>query len=276
MIKIIDIDALFDGYISDYVYKNIGKVKPEEIENQMPVLYQEFGDKTLKELDGKTPNEFYKRYSAEELIECLKGHLEKDVAISDFLCEAIRDNGQSEALLFNELWKENDDQFILYCMNILHDKDSKMGLVRYLEFIVSDYSDSIRELATEILRDNASDVLEEVLQEYNQVSGVKKECLTEILSRSKIDDRVLGILTEQLLIHPDNYPLYANYLASYGDDRALPVLYQLAENPKIDYRDYEEIRFAIETLGGELKEKRDFSRDSLYKKIVGVSSDKTH
>ena len=44
MIKVIDTDKLFDDYISDYVYSNIGKIKPEEIENQMPVLYEKFGD----------------------------------------------------------------------------------------------------------------------------------------------------------------------------------------------------------------------------------------
>ena len=38
MIKVIDVDKLFDEYISDYVYKNIGKVKPEEIENKIPML----------------------------------------------------------------------------------------------------------------------------------------------------------------------------------------------------------------------------------------------
>ena len=33
--KLIDIDKLFDEYISEYVYSNIGKIKPEEIENKM-------------------------------------------------------------------------------------------------------------------------------------------------------------------------------------------------------------------------------------------------
>ena len=39
MVKIIDVDKLFDKYIEGYVYGNIGKVKPEEIENKIPVLY---------------------------------------------------------------------------------------------------------------------------------------------------------------------------------------------------------------------------------------------
>ena len=54
MVKIIDIDALFDKYISDYVYTSIGKEKPEEIENKIPALYISFGDTKLKDLDGKT------------------------------------------------------------------------------------------------------------------------------------------------------------------------------------------------------------------------------
>ena len=77
MIKIIDIDGLFDKYIEKFVYSNIGKVKPEEIENEIPNLYLKFGDEKLKELDGKTPNTFYKEYPIKDLLECLKNHLEK-------------------------------------------------------------------------------------------------------------------------------------------------------------------------------------------------------
>ena len=90
MIKVIDVDELFDKYISDYVYSNIGKVKPEEIENKIPELYLEFGKTALKELDGKSPEEYYKGYSGEQLLACLKEHLETGVAVSDFLCETMK------------------------------------------------------------------------------------------------------------------------------------------------------------------------------------------
>ena len=59
-IKTIDLDKLFDEYISDYVYKNVGKIKAEEIENNIPVLYGKFGDEKLAALGGKTPNTFYR------------------------------------------------------------------------------------------------------------------------------------------------------------------------------------------------------------------------
>ena len=84
MVKIIDVDELFDKYISNYVYKNIGKVKPEEIEDNIPKLYEKFGKEKLDELDGLTPETYYKKYSAKELLECLKSHIEKGVSCSYF------------------------------------------------------------------------------------------------------------------------------------------------------------------------------------------------
>ena len=265
--KIIDIDSLFDEYISDYVYKNIGKVKPEEIENKIPELYVQFGDEKLKELDGKTPNTYYKNFSGEELLECLKSHLSKGVSVSDFLCEAITDNPDNEAVLVRALDKENDEEFTLYIMNMLSDMGSNKPAARYLEFIAWDFSEPIRELATELLSGMAEQVKESVLTYYKEVDGEKKACFVEILSNCKGDDRVFDILVAEFAKNQNNIPLYAAYLAKYGDERALPFLMAAIEKEKMSYADFEELRFAIEALGGEYKKERDFSSDKSFRKI---------
>ena len=41
------------------------------------------------------------------------------------------------------------------------------------------------------------------------------------------------------------------------------------EGEKISYADFEELRFAIEALGGKYDKERDFSQDKTYKKIKG-------
>lgn len=274
MIKVIDIDELFDKYISDYVYKNIGKVKPEEIENQIPVLYEKFGDKKLSELDGKTPNTYYKEFSACELIECLKSHLEESVSVSDFLCEAITSKEESEDALVKEIEKDCSEEFTIYAINMLGDLNSKKGAKRYLQFILWDYTDTIRELSTERLCEMAEIIKEDVILAYPDTDEKKKENLTEILSNCKDDDRVYNILIEQFKKHTENMPLYANYLAKYGDDRALPVLIEAIEDEKIKYSDFEELRFAIEALGGTYDKARDFSADKTFKKIRGMKNTK--
>ena len=272
MIKIFDMDELFDKYISDFVYKNIGKIKPEEIEDQIPVLYEKFGNEKLKELDEKTPNQYYVEYSAEELLECLKGHLEKQVPVSDFLCEAIQNNKANEDVLLKELNQDSSEELTLYLMNMLDAMGSKKGAKRYLEFVLWDYSLPIKELATELLCNFADEVKEEILFHFKDSSTEIKSYLTQILSNSSKDDRIFDLLIAEFAKNQKDIPIYAGYLARYGDERALPFLMQSIESDKINYFDFEELRFAIEALGGEYNKKRDFSSDRIYKKIQSAKN----
>lgn len=267
MIKIIDMDKLFDKYISDFVYSNIGKVNPDEIENQIPKLYEQFGDKPLAELDGKTPNQYYASFGGEELVECLKSHLTQGVEVSDFLCEALQNNPDNERVLIDCLYQDNDEELTLYLMNMLDALDSKACVQRYLEFILWDYSEPIKELATEILCRNCELVKDACLKAYKESTASVRVYLTQILSYCKNDDAVFDVLVNEFIANPTEIPTYANYLARYSDERALPFLIASIENEKINYQDFEELRYAIEALGGTYDKQRDFTADKIYKKI---------
>ena len=273
MIKVIDVDELFDKYISDFVYKNIGKVKPEEIENKIPELYLQFGNEKLVELNGKTPNDYYKSFSGKELLDCLKAHLDQDVAVSDFLCEALTSNSDNENDLINALDADYGEEFTIYVMNMLVDMGSEKCIHKYLQMILWDYSAMIKELATEYLRERAESVKEEILSQYADCAVKVKEYLTEILAGCKNDDRVFDILVAEFVKHPTEIPVYAGYLSKYGDERALPFLMAEIEREKISYADFEELRFAIEALGGTYDKVRDFKKDKTYKKIKGEEKD---
>jgi len=266
MIKIIDVDELFDKYISDFVYQNIGKVKPEEIENQIPKLYVEFGDKALDELDGLTPNTYYLQFEISLLLKCLKSHLEKGVSVSDFLCEAITSKKENEKYLVKAL-DDKDEEFTLYVMNMLVDMESKACADRFLEFILWDYSAPIKELATEHLKEISSVVKNQIVAQFNDSDESVKEYLSEILSTCEKEDKVFDILINQFVKNPNKIPMYAGYLSKYGDQRALPFLMTQIEREDISYADFEELRFAIESLGGEYNKIRDFKKDTTYKKI---------
>ncbi len=266
MVKIIDVDELFDKYISDYVYQNIGKVKPEEIENKIPELYVQFGDEKLEQLGGKTPNEFYKQYSGKELVECLKAHIVDGVSVSDFLCEALTSAVNQDALI-SALDDDENEEFLLYVMNILADVGWEKAKEKYLQFVLWDYSETIKEVATETLKTNADLVKDQILLQFDQVEEKTKVNLVEILSGCGKDEKVFEILINEFIKNQNNIPLYAGYLAKYGEERALPFLKATIENERISYVDFEELRFAIEALGGEYNKTRDFSKDKTFKKI---------
>ena len=151
---------------------------------------------------------------------------------------------------------------------MLLELNSKLGASRYIEFIAWDYGESIRELATELLSSFADEIKDKVLVAYEEAESDKKPYFTEILSHCKWDDRVFNVLVNEFNSHLDNVPLYANYLAKYGDDRAIPYLTNVIEDQNISYVDFEELRFAIEALGGAYDKKRDFSKDKTFKKIM--------
>lgn len=264
--KVINIDKLFDKYISDYVYGNIGRVKPEEIEDNIPVLYKKFGDESLAELDGKTPNEYYRAFSTEELTDCLKRHIEEGVGVPDFLCEAIAEEGRDLSCVKKELKGDCSEEYVMYLLSILQMRGECDADV-CLEFVLYSESSAISELSTEILEDCAETVKEKILDVFASAPEERKVNLAEILSHTVGDDRVLAVLLEEFARHGENIALYAGFLAKFGDDRALPFLTSAIENEKINYSDFEELRFAIEALGGFYDKKRDFSKDALYKKI---------
>ena len=58
-------------------------------------------------------------------------------------------------------------------------------------------------------------------------------------------------------------------MAKYGDDRALPILYETISKDNVSYIDFKELKLAIEALGGEYEENRDFRKDKFFNKIIG-------
>lgn len=267
MIKIIDLDKLFDKYISDYVYKNIGKIKPEEIEDNMPKMYEKFGNSKLTELEGKTPNGYYKDFLTEELLEGLKEHIKKGIAVSDFLCEAILSKPDADSVIFNFLEKTDDEEFISYLLNLLSMMEKIPSPNRLLEFILLDYGESVKELSTELLSKCADKVKDKIIEIYFDEEESKREYLIEILSNASRDDRILPILLTEFSRHMDKLAQYVGYIVKYGDEKALDTLYTAIENEKIRYADFTELRFAIESLGGEYTKKRDFTLDKDYSKL---------
>ncbi len=271
MLKVIDIDALFDEYVSDYVYKNIGKVKPEEIENNMPKMYEKFGKEKFSVLDGLTPETYYVDYSAKELLRTLKEHIDLGVSVSDFLPEALTQKREEINDFISALNEDDNDEFIAYVMNVLSDMDV-VPVKKYMEFITLDYPENIKELATELLCKRADEVKADIYEVFSESDENIKEMFSEILSHSSKDDKTFDLLTLQFVKRRDKTPLYAGYLARYGDERALPILFSAIEEEKISYADFEELRFAIEALGGEYNKIRDFSSDRTFKKIIAKNT----
>lgn len=262
--KLYDFDGMFDEKLSAYVKKNADKYKEREWEDIIPAMYARFGDTVIKSL-GKSPNEYYAEMDDKTLIATLRAHLKQGVAVSEFLCNAIESRGADELLI--PLLSGTDDE-IAYALNLLG--ASKAALPEYMRLLKESDSEDVKNTCVDYLKEFADEVKDEALANYN--AGVEREYMLEILSRCVVkSDEIYEILIKEFKLADENLPMRASYLASYGDERALSVLLDKIDEEGITFIEYQELKYAIESLGGSYEKERDFSNDEYYQVVKAHS-----
>ena len=256
--KWIDFDGLFDEKLAQYMSENKNKHTEREWENVIPKLYKKFGDTRIAKI-GCTPKEYYARMSDSELVETLSAHLAQDIPVPEFLCNEIENRGEVETLL--PMLDSDDPQTVSYAINLIG--EDQRAFEGYFAILAQDRLDEdIRSDIADILRLHADEVKERALAIYRD--GKAKTYMLEILSRvCERTDEVYGILLDAFNA-ADDCSLQAGYLAAYGDERALPLLLRRIEDRSIGFVEFQELKYAIEALGGEYNEPRDFSGDKDY------------
>lgn len=266
--KLIDFDEIFNNKMAKMIEKHAADHSESEWEDIIADMYAKFGDTALKEL-GTTPRLYFRGMSEAALVETLKEYLLQDIPVPDFLCEALEERDCTEYLI--KLLYETDEQLVQYAVNLLN--TDPRAAKRYAAMLGEDaYDGHVKDNLADMLKSNADSVLEEVLVLCKREET--KPYALEILSRLKNkDDRAYKELINAFLTADDEeLPLLCAYLASYKDERALPVLMGTIERDDIGYVLFQELKFAIEALGGEYKKERDFSDDENYRKIMNAET----
>ena len=242
--KIYDFDGMFDEKLSDYIAKNSGKYKEEEREDVIPRLYKKFGETVIKSL-GLTPVQFFSRMDDGELLRSLKTYLKNGVPVPEYLCTEIEKRSMTEMLLPLLHGSEGERD---YAMTLIG-ADSR-AVDTYLDILTSSGDEEVKNRCVELIKEQADRVSARVLDYYKK--GVDKEFMLEILSRTVIpSEEVFTVLLNEFRTDADNIPMHASYLAAYGDERALPYLLDKIDEEGISFIEYQELKFAIEALGGE-------------------------
>jgi len=265
--ELIDFDGLFDEKLAVYMEEKKNKYTEKQWEDVIPRLYKKFGDTYVAKV-GCTPKEYYARMTNAELVETLSAHLSGDVPVPEFLCNEIESRGDVEMLL--PLLAEPDSATQSYAINLI--LDDVRAYDAYFALLCNEDADAdVRDDVAEIFKRNADVVCEKVLQAYKD--GIAQEYMLEILSRvSARSDEIYTILLDEFISSGERAPIRASYLAAYGDMRALPVLMERIEDRSIGFVEFQELKYAIEALGGEYNEPRDFSADKDYLAIEAATS----
>lgn len=255
--KLYDFDGLFDKKLSEYIQKDPKRYTEEEWEDVIPKLYRKFGDEVIPAL-GQSPRAYYAAMDDAALIKTLRAHLKEGVPVSDFLCSAI-ESRKAVSLLMPLL--DGSEAEREYAISLIGPADE--AIEKYLSMLVSTDDEELKNRCVDNIRQKADLVLPQALDYYGK--GVEREYMLEIMSRSVVkDDRIYNILVKEFINDDDDIPMHASYLAAYGDERALGCLLEKIDREDITFIEFQELKFAIESLGGEYDKPRDFSGDEYY------------
>ena len=266
--KLIDFDGLFDEKLTQYMEENKNKYTEKQWEDVIPKLYKKFGDTYVAKIKC-TPKEYYAKMTDAQLAETLSAHLSEDVPVPEFLCVEIENRGEANTLL--PLLKSDDTETVSYAINLIG--DDQRAFDAYFAILTENrLTEDIRSDITDIFRLHADEVKGLAYDTYQQ--GVAVEYMLEILSRVKEkEEYIFEVLLQAFLTADETQsPVRAGYLAAYADERALPHLLKRIEDRSIGFVEFQELKYAVEALGGEYNEPRDFTNDKDYLAVEAAIS----
>ncbi len=272
--KPIDIDKLFEKHLRSVMSRNVGKFTEEEWEERLPEIYEKFGDAPLMELDGESPRSYFKNLDGEAQARLLAAYVRQGVSVPDYLCDAIMQTPAAESALLAFVTPKTEEELFFFAVNLLEDLGSTAPLNTYVDGVFdSEYSIPERELMIEMLAAHAQLVSDEILARYDGADESTQAMLLDVIVEGKKCEKAFSVLMDAFTVHDDELPLYAQYLSKYGDERALPALYRAIEQEGLDYVSFQELRSAIESLGGVYEKERDFSHDRFFHAVKNADAE---
>lgn len=266
--KFENLDKLFELYVQEAVRKNKEKYSSHEaLEDDLGMHFNRFENVRIKTLDGKTPKEYAAELREDgEIFDYVSKCLENNIEVTDTICnEVVRAEGATEYL--NGLLYENNKDAKLLAALLLKEIDDEEVEDIFISVLTNDeMPDEVKTVAFEYLSDGDDCVPEKILEIINSVPEKNQGILVEVLSNFKGRKDVFYWLVT-MLQRAEDVPTYAGLLGRYGDAAAIDILKSFASEVDINYVEFVEIRNAVEELGGEMTEEKDFSDDPYYKYI---------
>ena len=258
--KLIDFDKIYNDYVIKWTKKNIAKLQNNDPLKFVDTIYKEWKETPLKEINNLTVTQYFDNFNINDTIELLKGYNNACLTTPSPLIDKLCRKEYEDSLVKLLLDYNNSEELILMAANILEEQESKKHIGILAEILLDiNYKKEVRELAIEILAVHATEVKDRLLPKING-NFDNDAYIADVLAYCKNDETIFNLL-EKLFKSGKDYQLYAAYLGMYDDERALPHLQKRLKSEELGYVEFLEIRNAIERLGGEVTEQKDFSFD---------------
>ena len=264
----IDLEHLFHHYVADHLHK-AGKLDEDAAGEMAEKLYAEWADAPCAALDGCSPRAWFARLDTPEaLVETLTAYARADMEPPELLLDRFFDVGAICAAPLEALARNAGESAALraQALDLLNGLDEARAVrVATDAVLAAQESDAFCELAAEILASRVdADIADRLLDGYDAAPDFARTLILEALCNFPSDARVYERMLEMLKNRPEQRADAARLLGRYGDARAIEPLKALLDLTDIGYYEYMEVRNAVEALGGEVENEREFYGDPDY------------
>lgn len=265
---VINFDEHFADYMSEWMKTRQDQYASfDEMEGDMPRIYLAFLNTRARWLGNVTPGAYFTQFEDPKvLVDWLVQYCEERVPVPDLLCEQITTVGRPCEKRLLELLKNEEapEEARMTAVNLLREMESTLPKMLYIHWQLNrDGQDELKDNALESLAEMGECVVQPILQELPKANAAGEEALLEVLSHFPGNEQIYRLAIRLFRERKERRALFAGYLAKLGDDRALPDLIAAAQEEKLPYLTFIEIRNAIETLGGTCPE-RNYEDDPEY------------
>jgi len=275
MLKCIDFDKEFSLYAEKWIAANRKKYKNmDQLEEQIPEVYLRWLNTPAQWLDGRTPGEWFAQFDdAEELVDLMREYQKKGISLPDPLLERVSDLGEEAAAPLMQLVREygKDRGLAVAALNLLVETGSAAPMEMCMDIIAeADGQNELTDVSSELLTGLGEMVIEPILSRMDNVSKTAEDAFLDVLCNFPGDERIYRYTVNAFMRRYERRALYASYLGKLGDPRAIEPLAKVLKMSDLSYLDYIEIANAIEALGGEVNEEREFNGDPYYESLKCV------
>jgi len=239
----------------------------------LPRVYMTFLNTRASWLGSITPGSYFTQFEDPKvLVDWMSEYCRQGVPVPDLLTDQITFVGKPCEKRLIALLKDPEagEEEQMLAIGLLRDLDSDQPKMLYIDWQMDRAEkDEVRDNALESLRAMGEKVVQPILQNVDRANAAGQEALLDVLADFPGPEKTYQLAEKLFRERPEKRALYAGYLAKIGDDRALPILLEAAEDDKTGYLTFIELRNAIERLGGVCPE-REFDDDPEYDALRGM------
>ena len=265
MASLIDFDR---EYMKFAALKLRGKaeIKDEELTQALNDSMREWLDTKAEWLGGKTPDEYFAEMAPAALVDLMAEYCAAKMSVPEPLYRRIANAPECAKLLVQVVSDNNAHADArATALRLMCDLNCAETAEVCADALL--FGDEIAEIATDWLKNAGYMAVELMESRYATATGDGKALIMDVLCSYPGVDATADKLIERLYNDRDRSAYYAVQAGRLGDERLLEPLMRLSQLSDIEYYDYKEIVNAIDALGGDPGEIREFYGDPDYEAL---------